>query len=82
METEKSISDIFEEINSIVGDTPVSEQLGAALNRMASKQHEHDNYVSREEFDALEKRMQALELMVGDMSVADQINIAINGYIK
>lgn len=71
---ERSLSDTIE---ILIGDTPVSEQLGAALSYMAPKEHTHDNYVTREEFEAVRKQVELLLELVGDMSVAEQISIAI-----
>ena len=65
-------------IEYLIGDTPVSEQLGAALSYMAPKEHTHDNYVTREEFAALKKQIELLLELVGDTPVSEQINIAIN----
>ena len=69
---------IGEAIDNIIGDTPVSVQLNAALDRMAEKNHIHDNYVTLEEFDALKRSVETLMNLVGDTSVAEQINTAIN----
>ena len=62
-----------EAIETLIGDTPVSEQLGAALSYMAPREHIHDNYVSREEFETLKKQVNLLLDLVGDISVAEQI---------
>lgn len=72
---DKNFNDI---IDALIGDVPVSEQLGSALNRMADKNHEHDEYVLRAEFNELKQQLTILQQLVGDMSVAEQINIAIN----
>ena len=72
---ERMISDAIE---TLIGDTPVSEQLSAALSYMAPKEHIHDDYVSREEFEALKKQIELLLELVGDTPVSEQINIAIN----
>ena len=61
-----------------MGDVPVSEQLGAALNHMAPKEHTHDNYATRAEVEILRKQIDLLLDLVGDTSVAEQISIAIN----
>ena len=66
------------EIDTLIGDTPVSEQLDAALSRMAVRDHKHENYVTREEFDALKQVVDKLVDLIGDESVAVQINNAIN----
>jgi hypothetical protein len=62
----------------LIGDTPVSEQLGAALERMAPKDHIHDNYATHSEVEDLKKKIEMLLYLVGDVSVADQIAMAIN----
>lgn len=72
---ERMISDTIE---TLIGDTPVSEQLGAALSYMATKEHVHDNYVTRDEFKILQRQVELLLQLVGDMSVAEQINTAMN----
>lgn len=72
---ERSLSDTIE---VLIGDTPVSEQLGAALSYMAPKEHTHDNYVTREEYEILRQQVELLLELVGDMSVAEQISTAIN----
>lgn len=71
---ERMISDAIE---TLIGDTPVSEQLGAALSYMAPKEHLHDNYVTREEFQILRQQVEILLELVGDTSVAEQISLAI-----
>ena len=68
---------ISEAIEILIGDTPVSEQLGAALSYMAPKEHEHDNYADREEVENLKRQVELLLQLVGDISVAEQINMAI-----
>ena len=70
----KSINDT---LDNLIGDVPVSEQLGAALDRMASKDHVHDNYVTREEVNELKKKIEMLIDLVGDIPVSEQINKAI-----
>lgn len=72
---DRSLSDAIE---VLIGDTPVSEQLGAALGYMATKEHTHDNYVTREEYETLKQQVELLLELVGDMSVAEQISTAIN----
>jgi hypothetical protein len=64
-------------IDNLIGDTPVSEQLGAALERMASKEHTHSEYVTLNEVNELRKKIDMLLDLVGDTSVADQIAIAL-----
>ena len=64
-------------LDSIVGDTPVSEQLCIALERTAPKNHIHNNYVTREEFEELKRIVRTLVDLVGDMSVSEQIAAAL-----
>lgn len=71
---ERMISDAIE---TLIGDTPVSEQLGAALSYMAPKEHVHDNYITREEYEALRQQVELLLELVGDISVAEQISLAL-----
>lgn len=66
------------DLDSLIGDVPVSEQLGAALKHMAPKNHVHDNYATREEVEILNTKIEMLLNLVGDISVADQIVMAIN----
>ena len=74
MLNEKEVNDMLDDL---VGGTPVSVQLSAALERMATKEHTHDDYVTREEFDELKKQVETLINLVGDVSVSEQINMAI-----
>lgn len=69
---------ISEAIETLIGDTPVSEQLGAALSHVAHKDHVHENYVTRTEYETLKKQVDMLLELVGDLSVSEQINAAIN----
>ena len=71
---ERSMNDILEDI---IGDVPVSEQLNAALIHMAAKDHEHEEYVHRAEFESLKRVVDELVDLIGDESVAAQINNAI-----
>lgn len=71
---ERSLS---EAIEILIGDTPVSEQLGAALSYMATKDHAHPNYVTYEEFEAVRQQVALLLDLVGDTSVAEQIITAL-----
>ena len=34
-------------LDNLIGDIPVSEQLGAALDRMAQKDHTHNEYATK-----------------------------------
>jgi len=64
-------------IDTLIGDRPVSEQLDAALSRMAVREHKHENYITRDEFNVLKRVVDELVDLVGDESVAIQINKAI-----
>ena len=64
-------------IDTLIGDVPVSEQLAAALDRMATKEHKHENYITCEEFEKLKQVVENLVDLVGDESVATQINNAL-----
>lgn len=75
MENSKTIEDT---LDSLIGDVPVSEQLGAALERMSEKEHTHDEYALRKEVDELKKTVEMLLELVGDTSVSEQINAALN----
>lgn len=72
---QKSFSDT---LNILIGDTPVSEQLDAALNHMALKEHMHCEYATRDEIEELKKKVETLLDLVGDTSVANQISVALN----
>lgn len=63
-------------IDDLIGDVPVSEQLAAALERMASKDHIHD-YATRSEVEELKRKVEALMDLIGDTSVAEQIAMAL-----
>ena len=63
---------------TLIGDVPVSEQLAAALERMAPKDHEHNVYATRSEVQELIRKIDLLMELVGDTSVANQIAIALN----
>ena len=63
-------------LSTLIGDVPVSEQLAAALERMAPKDHTH-NYATHDEVENLKKKIEALMDLVGDTSVADQIAAAL-----
>lgn len=63
-------------LDGIIGDVPVSEQLSIALGQMASKSHNHEEYVPRNEFDELKKQVEVLSKLVGDIPVSEQINMA------
>lgn len=63
-------------ISALIGDVPVSEQLAAALERMAPKDHTHD-YATLDEVEDLKRKIDMLMDLVGDTSVADQIAMAL-----
>ena len=48
----QSITDTLE---NLIGDVPVSEQLGAALERMSEKTHTHDEYALRKELEEVKE---------------------------
>lgn len=64
-------------LDNLIGDVPVSEQLAAALERMAPKDHEHTNCATHDEVEDLKKKIEVLMDLVGDTSVADQIAMAL-----
>lgn len=64
-------------LDNLIGDVPVSEQLGAALDRMALKDHVHEEYATRDELNELRKLIDKLSDLVGDTSVAEQIMSAL-----
>ncbi len=65
---------INECMQELVGDKPVSCQLDVAL-----RAHKHGDYPTREEYEELKAEVQRLTELVGNTSVADQINAAFNG---
>lgn len=69
--------DISDQINTLIGDVPVSEQLSIALGRLASKDHTHDNYVTLDDFNELKRQFEALASLIGDIPVSAQINAAL-----
>ena len=69
---------ISDTLDNLIGDVPVSEQLGAALERMASKDHTHSDYATRTEVSELKRKIDMLMDLVGDVPISEQINIAIN----
>jgi hypothetical protein len=64
-------------LDNLVGDVPVSEQLGAALERMAPRNHIHSEYATHDEVADLKRKVEMLMDLVGDTSVAEQISAAI-----
>lgn len=69
--------DISDQINTLIGDVPVSEQLSIALGRLTPKDHVHDNYITIDEFNKLKRQFEALASLVGDIPVSEQINAAL-----
>lgn len=67
-----------ETLDTLIGDVPVSEQLAAALERMALKDHTHNDCATRDEVEELRRKIDMLMDLVGDTSVADQIAMALN----
>ena len=64
-------------ISALIGDTPVSEQLGAAIEHMATKGHTHQEYATINEVEELKQKINMLMDLVGDTSVSEQISEAI-----
>lgn len=64
-------------IDGLIGGVPVSEQLAAVLERTSLKDHTHDNYATHDEIEDLKRKIELLMDLVGDVSVADQIAMAI-----
>ena len=69
----KVTGDAIRELQSLTGDTPVSEQISAAIHY-----HEHQNYAPLEEFNALKALVEQLCNMIGDTPVSEQISCAYN----
>lgn len=65
---------INECIQELVGETTVACQLDAAL-----RAHEHNNYPTRTEYEILRTEVDKLLSLVGNTSVAEQINAALHG---
>ena len=64
-------------VETLIGDTPVSIQLATALSYVAPKDHVHENYVTRAEYDILRRQVDILLELVGDIPVTEQIGAAI-----
>ena len=73
----RSLDDIYNDLTSLVGDTPVSEQVSIAL-----QSHIHNEYVTREEYDKLKSQLETLIDLVGDEALSEQISNAINNINK
>lgn len=69
----KTVGEALNNIEKIIGDTPVSVQLSIAL-----EQHNHEAYAMRDEVEGLKKKIDMLFDLVGDTPVAEQICLAIN----
>lgn len=63
-------------LDNLIGDVPVSEQIGAALERMALKDHTHD-YATREEVEELKRKIDMLIDLVGDTPISEQVYMAV-----
>lgn len=44
---------------------------------MATKEHKHEEYASREEVEELKREVERLTNLIGDVSVSEQISKAI-----
>lgn len=76
------VQKLIDTLDGIVGDVPVSEQLGAALGHMAEKEHTHDEYVTRAEIMELKQQVEKLIDLVGDTPVSEQINMSIENILS
>ena len=65
-------------LDDLIGGVPVSEQIGAAIERMAEKDHIHPMYATVDEIEELKRKVDMLINLVGDTPISEQINIAIN----
>lgn len=74
MTDQRSLTDT---LDTLIGGVPVSEQLGAVLQRMALKDHNHNEYATHDEIVNLKEKIEMLIDLVGDTSVSEQINAAI-----
>ena len=64
-------------LSTLIGDTPVSEQIAVALKDMAPKAHIHHECADRKEVEELKQKVELLLTLIGDTSVADQITMAL-----
>jgi len=69
-------------LSYLIGDVPVSEQLGAALERMASVDHTHAEYATHDEVENLKKKIEMLIDLVGDTPVSEQIYSMMQKEVK
>lgn len=73
MEREEIIKIINECILEIVGDTPIPYQLDAALS-----EHVHKQYALKTDLDALKKDVERISNLVGDTSIAEQLDTILH----
>ena len=69
----KATGDAIRELQSLTGDTPVSEQISAALHN-----HEHKDCAPLDEFNNLKDIVMRLCDLVGDTAVSEQISMSYN----
>jgi hypothetical protein len=69
----KVAGDAIRELQALIGDTPASEQISAAITN-----HEHKNYASLDEFNKLKDIVMQLCDLVGDTAVSEQISMSFN----
>lgn len=62
-------------VEELIGDTPVSVQLAMALEKMASRE---DVNTLRNDIKVLSEEVERLIALVGDLSVSEQISLAIS----
>lgn len=72
------MNNTLEQLDILIGDTPVSEQLDAALSHMATKGHVHSEYATCNEVNELKRKIDMLIDLVGDAPVSVQIYEALN----
>ena len=70
----KVTGDAIRNLQALIGDTPASEQISAAITN-----HEHKNYASLKEFNELKKIVMQLCDLIGDTAVSEQISTAFSG---
>lgn len=69
----KVTGDAIRELQALIGDTPASEQISAAI-----QYHDHKNYASLEEFNKLKTIVMQLCDLVGDTAVSEQISMSFS----